>query len=72
MTHATYYSYRPLSCPEELDGLPVEVYLQALGSEGVFVEKPKAPPLHYESVFGLCNVPWKTYGLAEQLATRRL
>jgi perosamine synthetase len=61
VTRAVHYSYRPLYCPEELDGLPIDVFVDAARAEGVPLERPKARPLHYEAFFQTPAAPLRSY-----------
>lgn len=56
MDRVSYYSYQPHYLPEELDGLPIEIYIEAVAAEGVPVTRPKSPPLHCEPAFQ-CDRP---------------
>lgn len=56
MDRVSYYSYQPHYLSEELDGLPIEVFVEALAAEGVPVSRPKSPPLHCEPAFQ-CDRP---------------
>lgn len=47
----SYYSFKPLYKPWELQQLPVTLYVEALRAEGVEVEKSETLPLHLEPIF---------------------
>ncbi|MGH8794761.1 MAG: DegT/DnrJ/EryC1/StrS family aminotransferase [Stackebrandtia sp.] len=62
MDRPVHYSYQPLYVPEELDGLPAEVFVRAAAAEGVPISRPKSPPLHCEPAFQRGDPVLNTYG----------
>ncbi|MEV0135511.1 DegT/DnrJ/EryC1/StrS family aminotransferase [Dactylosporangium sp. NPDC050688] len=63
-----YYSYKPRYRPEELDGLPVDVFVAALRAEGVPVERYRAVPLHQERIFQDPSPPLLSHGDPQRFA----
>jgi perosamine synthetase len=51
VTRGGYYGYKPVYQPEELDNLPIEIYIEALQAEGVRVKRPDSRPLHLLPLF---------------------
>ncbi|MFJ2867695.1 DegT/DnrJ/EryC1/StrS family aminotransferase [Kitasatospora sp. NPDC087314] len=51
MDELGHYSYQPLYVPEELDGLPAELFVRAAVAEGVPLSRPRSAPLHCQPVF---------------------
>ncbi|MDF3290297.1 DegT/DnrJ/EryC1/StrS family aminotransferase [Streptomyces silvisoli] len=56
------YGYQPLYHPEELDGLPIELFVRAAAAEGVPVARAKTPPLHRMPAFQRRDTGLGTYG----------
>ena len=72
MTRPVHYSYQPRYVPEELDGLPIEVFTKAVAAEGVPLTRPKSPPLHCLPAFARTDLGMRTYGhFGHQGATYR-
>ncbi|MGW4801571.1 DegT/DnrJ/EryC1/StrS family aminotransferase [Nonomuraea sp. NPDC004297] len=67
MTRVAHYSHQLLYRPDELGGVPIERYVQALASEGIPVSRPNSPPLHLEPIFAddtwLVDTPSAARGL---------
>lgn len=63
-----YYSYKPLYRPEELGGLPIEVYVDALRAEGVPIDRYDTPPLHWAPIFGPEPPPLRTHGVPDSFS----
>lgn len=51
VTRGAFYGYKPLYQKEEMDGLDVGLYVEALQAEGLEVKKPGSPPLHLLPLF---------------------
>jgi perosamine synthetase len=51
VTRGGYYGYKPRYVPEEMRGVDMELYMQALRAEGVQIKRPGSPPLHTQPVF---------------------
>ena len=64
VTRHAWFTYRPFYNPEELGGLPLQTYLQALQAEGVPIQKAASQPLHLEPLFQVENDGSFTYGRA--------
>jgi dTDP-4-amino-4,6-dideoxygalactose transaminase len=72
-TRGGWYGYKAHYVSEELDGLPLTCFLEALCAEGVQVKRPGSPPLHRLPTFRLTRseasdlgLPWSEV-LGEQL-----
>lgn len=48
---SSYYSFKLLYCPEELELLPIDLYVKALNAEGMPIVKSISKPLHLEQIF---------------------
>lgn len=46
VTRGGWYGYKPVYESAELDGLPLDKYIEALDSEGVPIKRPGSKPLH--------------------------
>lgn len=46
VTCGGWYGYKPVYQTTELEGLPLDRYIEALGAEGVPIKKPGSKPLH--------------------------
>ncbi len=57
-----FYGYQPLYLPEELDGLPIELFVRAAAAEGVPVGRAKTPPLHRMPAFQRPDNGMGTFG----------
>lgn len=55
VTRGAFYGYKPLYLKEEMDGLSIDLYVQALKAEGVEIKKPGSPPLHMLPLFQTLN-----------------
>lgn len=51
VTRGGFYGYKPVYEPEVLDGLPIDLYIDALRAEGVRAKRPDSPPLHLLPLF---------------------
>jgi dTDP-4-amino-4,6-dideoxygalactose transaminase len=51
VTMGAWYGVKPRFAPEELDGVPMGLYLRALQAEGVEVDRPGSAPLHVSPIF---------------------
>lgn len=70
-TRHVYYSYKPLYHAEELHGLPINTFLEALQAEGVPIQKSTSLPLHLEPLFQVDDDLSGTYGAPGDGAFRR-
>jgi perosamine synthetase len=68
VTRQVYYSYKPTYRPEDLDGLPIVVYVDALRAEGVPIDRYDAPPLHVTEMFRGDQPPFVSHGVPEAFA----
>ncbi len=50
-TRGGFYGYKPVYDKDALDGLPIDLYIEALRAEGVQVKRPDSPPLHLLPLF---------------------
>jgi len=64
-TRGGWYGYKPTYASEELGGLPLPRYVEALHAEGVQIKRPGSPPLHRLPTFSLARseaqdlaLPW--------------
>jgi len=62
VTRGAYYGYKPLYQPEALEGVPIQVYLEALQAEGMDVKKPGSMPLHLLPLFQGTDDKMYSYG----------
>ncbi|MGW7074685.1 DegT/DnrJ/EryC1/StrS aminotransferase family protein [Streptomyces sp. NPDC054866] len=46
-----WYGYKALYHPDELDGLPLDLFIEALQAEGLSVDRPSNQPLHWLNMF---------------------
>jgi dTDP-4-amino-4,6-dideoxygalactose transaminase len=51
VTRGGYYGYKPVYEQEQLDGLPIAMFIEALQAEGVRVKRPDSRPLHLLPLF---------------------
>ncbi|THV37622.1 DegT/DnrJ/EryC1/StrS family aminotransferase [Glycomyces buryatensis] len=51
VTMGAWYGIKPRYRPEELDGLPIDLYIEALRAEGVKIGRPGSAPLHLSPMF---------------------
>ncbi|MBH8601385.1 DegT/DnrJ/EryC1/StrS aminotransferase family protein [Thermoactinomyces sp. CICC 23799] len=51
VSRGAFYGYKPLYQQEEMDGIPIELYVKALQAEGVEIKKPGSRPLHMLPLF---------------------
>jgi dTDP-4-amino-4,6-dideoxygalactose transaminase len=51
VTRGGYYGYKPRYLAEELDDLPMDLYIRALRAEGIEIKRPGSGPLHLSSLF---------------------
>lgn len=56
VTRGAYYGYKPHYIGEQLWGLPLEAYVEALQAEGLKLGKPGSKPLHLLPAFQQQNV----------------
>lgn len=67
VTRHVYYGYKPSYRPQELSGLPIEVYVAALRAEGVPIERYDTEPLHLTPIFqDATPPPLRTHGVPER------
>lgn len=64
-TRGGWYGFKARYAAEDLSGLPMSRYLEALHAEGVRIKRPGSPPLHHLPIFGLTRseadrlaLPW--------------
>ncbi len=57
-----YYSYKLLYRGDQLGGLPIERFVEAVQAEGVPLERYNSPPLHLLEVFGEKVPPFLSHG----------
>ncbi|MFI9504916.1 DegT/DnrJ/EryC1/StrS family aminotransferase [Nocardia sp. NPDC052566] len=69
MDRLSYYSYQPLYVPEELDGLPIETYVEAVVAEGVPLSRVRSGAMHQQSVFR--DPAWHTQTFGSSAARYR-
>jgi dTDP-4-amino-4,6-dideoxygalactose transaminase len=50
-TRGGWYGYKPMYRADELDNLPIDLYVETLRAEGVPVKKPGSKPLHLLPLF---------------------
>jgi dTDP-4-amino-4,6-dideoxygalactose transaminase len=62
-TRGGWYGYKATYLPEQLAGLPMARYLDALRAEGVQVKRPGSPPLHRLPLFRLPRTKAAELGL---------
>ncbi len=53
VTRRVFYAYRPMYKEDEMDNLPMDIYIKALQEEGVDIYQPYLPPLHMLPAFQL-------------------
>ena len=61
MTRSAYYSYHPLYTGSATNGLPIDVFIEALRAEGVPADRPASKPLHLEAAFYSEDFPIATF-----------
>jgi perosamine synthetase len=62
-----YYSYKPSYAPDQLGGLPITRFVEAVRAEGVPLVRYDSPPLHLLKVFGHQDPPFISHGRPEVL-----
>ncbi|MFI7110338.1 DegT/DnrJ/EryC1/StrS family aminotransferase [Nonomuraea sp. NPDC050227] len=62
MERPVHYGYQPLYCPDELDGLPIDLFVRAAKAEGVPIAQARTPPLHRQPAFQRADTGIGTYG----------
>ncbi|MGW4790867.1 DegT/DnrJ/EryC1/StrS family aminotransferase [Nonomuraea sp. NPDC004297] len=62
MTRIAHYGYRALYLPEQLDGLPIELFVRAIAAEGVPASLSQTQPLHRKPVFQRDDNETGTFG----------
>lgn len=68
VTRHVYYAYKPLYRPDDLGGLPIDLYVRALRAEAVPVDHYDSPPLHLAEVFRGEQPPFLSHGVPESFA----
>lgn len=58
-----YYTYKPSYVPDDLGGLPIERFIEAVRAEGVPVDHYDQPALHTLDVFGAAEPPLISHGV---------
>lgn len=66
-TEHAYYTYKLRYRADEIDDLPIDLYVRALQAEGVPVERYTMPPLHHLPIFQRADLPLRSYGSAAAL-----
>lgn len=51
VTRGGFYGYKPVYKQDELKGLPIETFIEALKAEGVKIKRPGSKPLHLLPLF---------------------
>lgn len=62
VTRHAWFSYKPLYCAEQLGGLRIQTYVQALQAEGIPISRSQSRPLHQEPLFQVGDDLSGTYG----------
>lgn len=61
VTRGSWFDYKVLYQPEELEGLLMDLYINALKAEGVEIRRARSPPLHMLPLFQVKDLPLPHY-----------